>query len=81
MKTLKVEANRFNRKVRESLEIQYHGCGPKKGGMNLDDGQYVKTKFWTPLFRYLRNKNCDVSNDPIITSNNVAYTTVSGNDS
>ena len=26
--------------VWEALEIQYHECGPKKGGMNLDDGHY-----------------------------------------
>ena len=51
--TLKVETNRFERKVWEALEIQYHECGPKKGGMNLDDGQYVTTKFWTPYFKYL----------------------------
>ena len=70
MKTLKVQPRRFDRKVREALEIQYYECGPKKGGMNLDDGQYVKTKFWTPLFKYLRNKQCDVSNDHTATSNN-----------
>ena len=46
--TLKVENNKFDRKVREALEIQYHQCGPKKGGMNFDDDQYVNTKFWTP---------------------------------
>ena len=28
--TLKVETNRFERKVLEALEIQYHECGPKK---------------------------------------------------
>ena len=52
--TLKVETNRFDRKVREACEIQYHKCGPKDGGMNLDMGQYVKTQFWTPFFRYLK---------------------------
>ena len=65
IKTIKVEYNRFERKVREALEIQYHECGPKKGGMNLDDGQYVKTKFWTPLFKYLREKQIDANNDDI----------------
>ena len=55
-KTIKTETNTFERKIRESLEIQYHQCGPKDGGMNLDMGQYVKTAFWTPFFRYQRNK-------------------------
>ena len=27
--TIKAEMNRFDRKVREALEIQYHKCGPK----------------------------------------------------
>ena len=62
--TLKVETNRFERKVREALEIQYHECGPNKGGMNPDDGQYV-TKLWTPYFKYLRNRQNDASNDNI----------------
>ena len=56
IKTIKVEPNRFERKVRESLEIQYQECGPRKGGINLDDGQYVRTQFWTPFFKYLRNQ-------------------------
>ena len=55
--TLKVETNKFNRKVREALEIQYHKCSPANGGLNLDDGQYVKTKFWTPFFQCMRKRN------------------------
>ena len=55
--TLKIESRRFERKVREALEIQRHRCGPKSGGMNLDDGQYVKTLFWTPLFTFLRRSS------------------------
>ena len=35
---LKFETNKFERKVREALEIQYHECGLEKGGVNLDDG-------------------------------------------
>ena len=46
----KIEKNKFDRKVREALEIQYNSCGPGNGGMNLDDGKYVTTKFWTPYF-------------------------------
>ena len=61
--TLKDESRRFERKVREALEIQRHRCGPKNGGMNLDDGQYVKTLFWTPLFTYFSQSACgDKSN-------------------
>jgi len=37
----------------EALEIQYHQCNPKYGGMNQDDGTYVTTSFWKPLL-----KNC-----------------------
>ena len=54
-KTERVIYNRFDRKVRESLEIQKHGCNSRQNGMNLDNGQYVTTKFWTPFFKYLRN--------------------------
>ena len=79
MRTLKIESNRFERKVREALEIQYHECGPKKGGMNLDDGQYVKTKFWTPFFRFLRKKQGFAHIAHIATSNNAADTTLPGN--
>ena len=55
-KTVKVEYNRFNRKVREALEIQLNKCGPSEGGMNLDNGQYLDTKLWTPFFDYVRKK-------------------------
>ena len=79
MKTLKIENNRFDRKVREALEIQYHESGPKKGGMNLDDGQYVKTKFWTPFFRFLRKSQRRENNADIATSN-TADTALPGND-
>ena len=54
--TVKVESNRFNRKVREALEIQYNDSEPTNGGMNLDNGQYVTTKFWKPMFKYLKGK-------------------------
>ena len=50
-RTVKVEYNTFNRRVRESLEIQKHESGPDKGGMNQDDGMYLKTKFWIPFLR------------------------------
>ena len=47
--TIKTIHNRFERTVRESLEIQKHRSGPKQGGINVDDGQYLKTTFWVPL--------------------------------
>ena len=52
--TLKVTGHDFERKVREALEIQYHQCSPEDGGLNQDDGKYVTTKFWQPMFSYLR---------------------------
>ena len=54
--TIKVEKNRFSRKVREALEIQYNDSEPINGGMNLDNGQYVTTKFWKPMFQYIKGK-------------------------
>ena len=43
----------FDRKVRESLEIRYNNTHHE--GMNLDDGNYVTTNFWEPMFKYLRH--------------------------
>ena len=48
-------------------EMVTNECGPKKGGMNLDDGQYVSTKLCTPYLKYLRNRQNDASNDNITT--------------
>ncbi|XP_065664526.1 uncharacterized protein LOC136086174 [Hydra vulgaris] len=53
-RTLKVENKRFERKIREALEIQNNMCSARNGGINLDEGQYVKTMFWTP---FLKSKN------------------------
>ena len=53
-KTIKIEFNTFNRRVRESLEIQKHQSGPQTGGMNNDDGMYVKTTFWLPYLREMK---------------------------
>ena len=54
VKTVAVIKNKFNRKVREGIEIQKHDCFYKDGGMNQDKGQYVTTKFWIPLLKYLK---------------------------
>ncbi|XP_065651122.1 uncharacterized protein LOC136079318 [Hydra vulgaris] len=42
--TVKVEVDYFKRKVRESLEIQFHQCSPNEGGLNEDDGEILKVK-------------------------------------
>ena len=52
--TVTIIYNKFDRKVRESLEIQKYDCHYKNGGMNPDKGQYVTTKFWIPLLKHLR---------------------------
>ena len=57
-KTIKIVQNKFDRSVREALEIQKHSSGQKYGGINLDDGQYLKTTFWVPFMHQLtRNEN------------------------
>ena len=57
VKTLKVDERRFERKVREALEIQLQVTAPhSENGLNQDDGQYVTTRFWKPMFSYLREK-------------------------
>lgn len=52
--TVAVQPNKFLRKVREALEIQKNNCHTSYGGMNEDKGQYVTTKFWIPLMKYLK---------------------------
>ena len=76
IETLKVERHRFDRKVREALEIQLHKSGPENGGMNKDWGDYVKTKFWLPYLSYLkravRNKMTSNNPDNVLTSETTA---------
>ena len=55
--TVAVIHNRFNRKVRETLEIQKHDCHCSSAGMNPDKGQYVTTTFWIPLMKHLKKSN------------------------
>ena len=52
--TVAVVYNKFNRKVREALEIQKNDCHVSAGGINPDKGQYVTTTFWIPLLKYLK---------------------------
>ena len=57
VKTIKVEDRKFDRKVREALEIQFHETSPRsEHGLNQDDGQYVTTTFWIPMLSYHREK-------------------------
>ena len=44
--TLKIEDRRFDRKLREALEIQFRETSPRnEHGLNQGDGQYVTTTF------------------------------------
>ena len=52
--TVAVYDKNFERKVRETLEIQKHDCHTDHGGMNPDKGQYVKTNFWYPMLKYIK---------------------------
>ena len=54
--TIAVVYNKFDRKVREAIEIQKHDCHFRNGGMNQDKGQYVTTKFWIPMLNHLQKK-------------------------
>ena len=56
-KLLKIEENKFDTKVREALEIQFRETAPhSEHGLNLDDGQYVTSRFWKPMLSHLREK-------------------------
>ena len=52
--TVAVIYNKFDREVREAIEIQKHDCHVKNGGMNPDKGKYVHTTFWIPMLKYLK---------------------------
>ena len=78
IETIKIEERYFDRCIREALEIQRKGSGPKEGGVNLDYGKYVTTKFWLPLMKYFdkeeekkqlkwrrRTSNNDVNTTPM----------------
>ena len=54
-RTLTRETKKFEREVREALEIQKNECGPNQGGMNIDLGKWVRTKFWIPFYKSLEN--------------------------
>ena len=69
-KTVAIVREKFNRKVRENLEIQKFDCFTEEGGMNPDRGQYVKTKFWLPLLKYTKKREeSHIPDGPTTTSN------------
>ena len=56
-KKQKTEERKFDRKVREALEIQLQQTSPHSDhGLNQDDGQYVTTSFWKPMLAHIRGK-------------------------
>ena len=79
IKPLKIEHNTFNRKVREALEIQYHQCEPKYGGINIDTGKYVTTKLWMPFFEGLHNLKASMSNSNVSDAEVSIKNTLHGN--
>ena len=44
---------KFDLRVREALQIRRYNCGPGKG-MNEDNGSYVTTTQWEPVFNRMR---------------------------
>ena len=51
---LKTEERKFDRKVRETLEIQLQQTSPHNDHvLNQDDDQYVMTSFWKPMFAHI----------------------------
>ena len=72
---LKTEQRHFERSVRETLEIQRHRSAPRFGGMNQDEGQYMKTTFWMPYMDMVskeekeRSQRRQRGNDQQMTSN------------
>ena len=78
--TIKMIHGNFERSVRKALEIQRHRSSPKYGGINLDDGQYVKTNFWIPLMDEITKEEKERSRKITrrnVTSNLTSNTTTS----
>ena len=69
-RTITREKNRFEREVREALEIQRNRCGPKNGGMNVDLGKWVNNKFWLPFFTSLDNKTSNTATHHLTSNHN-----------
>ena len=52
VEVLKVKERKFDRKIREALELQ-ESSPHNEHDLNQDYGQYVTTRFWKPMFSYL----------------------------
>ena len=57
--TITVEHRKFERSVREALEIQRHRSAPRYKGINKDDGQYLKSTFWMPFMDLITKEEKD----------------------
>ena len=71
VETVTVEHRKFERGVRESLEIQRHRSAPKFGGINLDDGQFLNNTFWMPFMDFITKEEKERRNrrqNPSVTS-------------
>ena len=47
---------KYDLRVREALFIRRYDCGPFKG-MNEDNGSYVKTTQWDPVFAGMKGRS------------------------
>jgi len=55
IKVLSKQSNYYKRSIRESLEIKLRKSGPNDtNGMNRDQGKYVTTNSWEPIFDKIR---------------------------
>ena len=70
VRTITREKSKFEREVREAMEIQRNRCGPDNGGMNVDLGKWVKTKFWLPFFKSLENKTSNTATQDLTSEDN-----------
>ena len=68
VETVTVEHRKFERGVRESLEIQRHRSAPKFGGINLDDGQFLNNTFWMPFMDFITKEETERRNRRQISS-------------
>ena len=76
VETVAVEHRKFERGVRESLEIQRHRSAPKFGGINLDDGQFLNTTFWMPFMDCITKEEIERRNrrqiQPVTSNANIS---------
>ena len=78
--TVATEHRNFERSVRDSLEIQRHRSAPRYGGINLDDGQYLKTTFWIPFMDWITKEEKEHRNRSRRQTGNTGNLTSDGED-